>query len=548
MRPWWLLPLFNGLGIRRWQAALVVTGVAVVVTDRPHLYGNSQGIWPSVENQLRPKWFASLTLVALGQISARCMGLESSPTADGRPVMRWVKAPLLLLAALLVLSGAVVAAPSGPAAGTDANGWSDHSLDVVGGPIISNDVAVVLNVTADHQLEITGIDPSDGSVIWSHQFSASQVTPGVALSPVAIGNTVLGLAPADGSNNPEVTVEGLDAATGKTVWTLPQPLVLSDAPVVCASGQYFCFPAFVTTTSTALVALAPSNGSVMGAVQGPLRNMGVAPSGSPNGSDLWETNASAPTFLQTSATGQLAWTHTVASLFGGSQFNPNYGWDFVVSGQLDIGSVGIAPIGKSQPLGGLKTIGVSTSTGSIAWSVPGDLFCGGGLQFLTTDLVCRYAGTAHIEAQKETMAGVQLTLEGVNPTTGATTWTEGVRDAQALSIGTNVAFSDGTHMVVRLLSGKTVVLDVQNGSVTAPLRGESFWCEQIPIYKVEGASAALADGKRVSEPVFRACSAAGKSVANIPATSPSSVGVTDGGMFIWPRPDGLQGARLSAPV
>jgi len=463
--------------------------------------------------------------------------------------MRWLKAPLLLLTALLVLSGALVAAPAGPAAaGNDANGWSDHSLDVVGGPIIAEDVAVVLNVTAGHQLEITAIDPSDGSVIWSHPSSASQVTPGVTLSPVAIGNTVLGLAPADGSNDPEVTVEGLDAATGKTIWTVPQPLVLSDTPVVCASGQYFCFPAFVTTTSTALVALAPSSGSVVGAVQGPLRNMGVAPSGSPNGSDLWETNASAPTFLQTSTTGQLAWTQTVASLFGGIQFNPNYGWDFVVNGQLDIGSVGIAPIGKSQPLGSLKTIGVSTSTGSVAWSVPGDFFCGGGLQFLTTDLVCRYTGTAHIEEQKETMAGVQLTLEGVNPTSGATTWTEGVRDAQALSIGTNVAFSDGTHMIVRLLSGKTVVLDVQNGSVTAPLRGESFWCEQIPIYKVEAASPALADGKRVSEPVFRPCSAAGKPAENPPATSPTSVGVTGGGMFIWPTPDGLQGARLSAPV
>jgi PQQ-like domain len=463
--------------------------------------------------------------------------------------MRWFKHSMTFLAATLVLSGVFAATATGPASAVkDANGWSNQSLHVVGGPIISDNVAVVLNVTAGHQLEITGIDPSDGSVIWSRPFSASQVTPGVTLSPVAIGNTVLGLSAADGSKNPEVTVEGLDAATGETIWTVPQPLVLSDAPAVCASGQYFCFPAFVSTTTTALVALAPANGSVVGAVQGPLRDMGVAPSGSPNGSDLWETNASAPTFLQTSTTGQMAWTHTVASLFGGSQFNPNYGWDFVVDGQLDIGSVGIAPVGKSQSLGSFKTVGVSTSTGSVAWSVPGYFLCGGGLQFLTADLVCRYTGTAHIEAQRETMAGIHLALKGVNPASGATTWTEGVRDAQALSIGTNVAFSDGTHVVVRLLSGKTVVLDVQNGSVTAPLRGESFWCEQVPTFKVEAASPALADGKRVSEPVFRPCSAAGKPVENLPATSPSSVGVTGGGMFIWPTPDGLQGARLSTPV
>jgi hypothetical protein len=50
----------------------------LVVMDRPHFaYGGSQGIWPSVENTLRLKWFASLTLVAITQISAQCAGLES---------------------------------------------------------------------------------------------------------------------------------------------------------------------------------------------------------------------------------------------------------------------------------------------------------------------------------------------------------------------------------------------------------------------------------------------------------------------------------------
>jgi hypothetical protein len=451
----------------------------------------------------------------------------------------------LLLTTLLVLTTSLFAAASSSAvAATDPNGWSDQSLHVVGGPIVSDGVAVVLNVTPGRELEITGVDPSDGSVIWSHPFSASQITPGVAFSPVAIGNTVLGLSPADGSRNPEVTVEGLDAATGSTMWTVPQPLVLSDAPVACASGQYFCIPAFVTTDSTALVALAPSSGSMVGAAQGPLRNMGVAPSGIPNSSDLWQSDASTPTFVQTSTTGQLAWTHTVAS--GGSQFNPSYGWDFIVNSQLDIGSVGIALIGKSQPLGDFKTIGVSTSTGSVAWSVPGYFLCGGGLQFLTSDLVCRYTGTAELKGQKETMTGVKLTLAGLNPASGATTWTQQVLNAQALSLGTNVAFSDGTHMVVELRSGKRVVLDVQSGGVSSLASGDSFWCEQVPTYKVDTATAASSHGERVSEPVFIPCSASGKPVQKLPATNPSTVGVIGGGMFIWPTPGGLQGAALSA--
>jgi hypothetical protein len=457
--------------------------------------------------------------------------------------MQWFTHAALLLAASLALSGVLVVSPSGPAgAGSPANGWSDHSLHVVGGPIISGGTAIVLNVTTDHQLHITGVDPSDGSVRWSHPFSASQITPGVAFSPVAIGNTVLDLFPADGSRSPEVTVEGVDAATGDTMWTVSKPLVLSDAPVVCASGQYFCLPAFATATSTGLVALDPSGGSVVGTVPGPLRNMGVAASGTPNDSDLWQTDASTPTFVQTSSTGQLAWTHTVASLFGGSQFGPNYGWDFVVNGQMDIGSVGTAPVGKSLALDELKTIGISASTGSVVWGVPGYFLCGGALQFLTTDLVCRYRGTAHLKDHKETMAGVRLTMEGVDPMSGGTTWTKRVLNAQAMSLGTNIAFRDGSHIVVRLLSGKRVVLDAQNGSVAAPSRHESFWCEQVPTYKTETGSPASASGLRVSEPVFRPCSASGRSVDTLPLASPSTVGVISGGMFIWPTPKGLQAA------
>jgi len=133
------------------------------------------------------------------------------------------------------------------------------------------------------------------------------ITPGVAFAPVNIGDTVLVLAPVGGSGNPKVTVEGVNAATGKVFWKLPQPLVLSDAPVVCGSGHYFCLPAFVSDTSTGLIAISPTTGAIVGTVQGPLRAMAVAPPGTVNDSALWQTTASDPTLTQTSTTGQLAY-------------------------------------------------------------------------------------------------------------------------------------------------------------------------------------------------------------------------------------------------
>jgi hypothetical protein len=460
----------------------------------------------------------------------------------GPHVLRWVVPFVALLIAATV--GLVIL--NLKSAG--ASGWTHQSLQVVGSPIDVGGMVVLLNVNSNHEEDMTGIRPSTGAIVWSHPYSVSQTTPGVAFTPVAIGDTVLLSTPADGPGNPLVTIEGISATTGKAAWTLPQSLVLSDAPVVCASGAYFCVPAFVSQTDTDLIALSPGSGAVEGAIPGPYRNMAVTPPGIQNDSGLWQTSTQTPTFTQTSASGQLLWTRTVASLFGSSQFGPDYGWDFVVTGNLDVGSVGVAPVGKTEPLDGFKTLGISTSTGAVTWSTPGYFLCGGGLQFLTSDLVCQYTGTARASGQSETMAGVGLTLQGLAAESGATTWSKQVLDPESLSIGTNVAFADGNHLVVRLVGGQRVVLDVRNGTTAAPAAGEVFWCEQIPNYRVVTAPGASMSGTRVSEPVFRSCSSTGAAVSGTPTTMPSTVGVTVNGMFIWPTPSGLKAEPSSVSV
>jgi hypothetical protein len=107
----------------------------------------------------------------------------------------------------------------------------------------------------------------------------------------------------------------------------------------------------------------------------------------------------------------------------------------------------VAPVGKTEALGGLKTLGISNTAGTVAWTVPGYFDCGGGLQFLTSDVVCLYTGSARQSGRTVTMAGVGLTLEGLNPASGTTTWSKPVLDPKSLSLGTDVAFADGTHLV-----------------------------------------------------------------------------------------------------
>lgn len=447
---------------------------------------------------------------------------------------------------LIAIAGALFgAALITPSAGGAASGWADSSLDIVGGPVAAGNVALVLDVSADHELEISGVNASTGSSIWSHAFSPSQITVGAAFEPIVIGSTALVLSPAGALSSPLVTVEGVNAATGQVTWKLKSPLDLSDAPVVCDDGRYFCFPAFATATTTDLVAINPLNGAGAGLVPGLYRNVGVAVPGLANSSDLWQSDASTPTFVQTSPTGQIAWRRTVASLFGSSKFGPNYGYGFIVERDLDIGEVGYAPSGHVEPLAKLKTVGINSTSGAVVWSSPGVLDCGGTLQFLTPLVDCIYTGNAVEKGTSPSLKGVTLTLAGVDAGTGKTTWSEKVSDVEALSLGTKLAFSDDTHVVVETTERKWALLDVSSGSVAAVSPGETFWCEKIPTYRVTAIQGEPHSASRVGEPQFDSCSDNGKKVAALPSTTPSSVGVDIDNHFIWASSTGLRAIALA---
>jgi outer membrane protein assembly factor BamB len=433
-----------------------------------------------------------------------------------------------------------------PSAATAAGGaWRDRGLHVVGGPIVSGQTLVVIDVTAQRTLAISGVNPANGSVVWSHPYSASQMTPGVAFTPVAVGDVVLVVSPAGAATSPLTRLEGVDAATGRVRWRRPEQFVLPDAPVLCLGGTQFCVPFFVSARGTDLISLNPLNGDTTGVLPGPFRNMGVAPPGSQNDTSLWQTDASTPTFLQLSPTGQVAWTRTVASLFGSSRYNPNDGWDFIVQHGTDIGTVGAAASAHSYQMGQYKTLGVSASTGALAWSTPGFLFCGGGLQMLAPVVICRYQGTATFHGTTVDTSRVRLTLEGVSTSSGSVSWHQKVRDVHALSLGTDVAFSDASHLVVQRPSGAMALLDVRDGTTSQIGRGEVFWCEETTFYAVQTAPGASSGGKRASEPVFGVCSSKGRVANAVPTTRPATVGVSLAGEFVWPSPAGLRAVATS---
>jgi PQQ-like domain len=416
---------------------------------------------------------------------------------------------------------------------------SATALDVVGGPIGAGSSAVVISVNNAHNLSISGIDPVSEKVVWQHPYSASSVTPGVALTPVAIGNTVLDLSPV-GKADPLVTIAGVDATTGSVLWRLAGSFDVSDNPAACASNQAFCVTAYSSDTATTLVLINPTTGTPRALINGPERALGT---------NLYETDASTPTVEQLSPTGVVAWTKTISSLYGPG-YDPDNGWEITPVGNLNVGSVGPQETGKSIDMGASKTEAFDTATGTLAWSIPGSYLCEGPLDFLTSQVTCEYSGTIHQPShvgQYPSMRGVTLKLAGFNPASGAITWTLPISNVTSFSFGSGIRFLDGTEVSVQLLSGKEALLNTATG-VTAPLsNGQALWCEKLPNYKVNVPKGTEGGGMRTSEPLYYPCSVNGKASTKLPTAFPSTVGATVNGVFIWPSPTGLRTHVVGAP-
>jgi hypothetical protein len=418
-------------------------------------------------------------------------------------------------------------------------------LDVVGGPVIDGNVVLVDNVTPQHALELSAVDPMSGKVLWSDPYSASQTTAGVFFSPVDIGNVALVLAPAASLSNPDVYPEGVNIETGKVIWKLTQSLDLSDAPLVCGQDILFCFPAFVSEKSTDLVALSPATGAIIGALAGPFRNVGAAVPGLPDTSTLWQTDASSETLMQTSPIDKPLWSRTISSLFGGTKYSMSDGWDFVENDGIDIGTVGVLPSGHTEPFGEAENVGIDPNSGAVKWRAPGSLYCSGPLQFLLPLVNCKFAGVATFSNKTTDLDRVTLDLTGISTASGKPTWSQPVKDVRSLVSGTGVAFSDTSHLVIETMTGKWKLLDVQNGTLTSIAPHTTFWCEEAPFYHVTPIQGLPGSGERQSEPVYTGCTKRGKVTKGIPSGAPITVGVAADNMFIWPTPNGLRGHHVN---
>jgi hypothetical protein len=435
----------------------------------------------------------------------------------------------------LAIAGGVVCTGTTPApagAVTRAPAFSTTPLDVVGGPVAAEGTAVVITADASHNLHIEGVAPDTGRVVWSHPYTMSAILPGLAPTVYVVDNVVVDLVPLDQPSDALVDVEGVNATTGVVAWHGPQHILVSDVPAPCEQKTYFCVLGYNGNSSTAMAVLNPITGTTVAFLQGPATAVDL---------DLYLTDAQTPTLQALSPTGTVAWTKTIDELFGGPGYNPLNGWDFLAFGSTEIGTAGATDADHSNGLDDAKTVGISLATGTTEWSLPGQFQCGGTLAFITTPLDCVFSGRVAKAPQKgfpQSYQGLHLSLQGYDATSGTVTWTQPVTDVGALGNGLT-SFLDATHLVVQLPGGRRALLDTTTGQTDALPAHETLWCSTNGLFKVDEEKELNSAELRTFGTRFAPCTAGGAPATSLPATSPTTVGVTVDGVFLWASAHGL---------
>jgi outer membrane protein assembly factor BamB len=413
--------------------------------------------------------------------------------------------------------------------------WSDPSLKLASGQILADGRMLAIAEAPARGLRLIAVDPSTGRVMWSQPYAQSFITAGVELEPIAVDGVALALDPYPSASSGVVRIQGVSVVTGKVVWALPGVAAVLDVPGTCANGQVFCVD-IVTSDSGAggLEMIRPKTGLELGFISGPERAMF---------NQLYETSDSPPTLAQVGASGSIAWTRSVSSLFGSSSFSPDYGWDFTQLGTLEIGTISQRPKGKVYSFAGSETVGVSVATGAVAWRVSGQYDCEGAL-WAEDPFLCQLTGSETDTGGTPVSHDVTMRINGFVAATGKATWSQSVLNPEKLLDGKGIV-QDSHHVVIGIPGKGLEVLDTLTGTLRPVSSSTRYWCVSqmtVPIVAVKGAVGKERAGGATAD----TCSASGHDEGGLPTYAWTDDGVTAGGLFMWPSAHGLEAAHLVA--
>jgi hypothetical protein len=144
--------------------------------------------------------------------------------------------------------------------------------------------------------------------------------------------------------------------------------------------------------------------------------------------------------------------------------------------------------------------------------------------------------------------GLDVTVEGFEPTTGKTTWSVPMGAAETLvDYRASRPIAGPTQIVVSRPTGP-VLLDYATGSVTAPPAGATFWCMTAMRYETLPAYTAWDGTRRYDRPggdLATICDAQGRPSEELPgAAATMAAGAHVGGYAVIAARNGYVGFRV----
>ncbi|MDQ1683178.1 MAG: hypothetical protein QOH99_1719 [Frankiaceae bacterium] len=427
-----------------------------------------------------------------------------------------------------------------------AAGWAQPKVHPVTAPVAIGNAIVVY--TADSGvLTLRILNPANGATTWSAVATPSHNTPGEPFEVAHKGNAVYFYAPAGEARLGLATLKAVDVSTKKLLWSSKKQHSFADMPRLCSDRLALCVSAYTSGVKATRLRVTLTNGA---------EKVVSTQGGRALGSGITDTGSRAPEYVEhiDDTTGRIVWKADVATLFG-SAVSSDGGWDWDPYGSVYVGWIA-AKRNLTAPTATFdkeQTIGVDAATGKRVWKKPGVYGC--PVQGLLDNgkpipVRCLVKGTVTFHpGDNPTFVGLDVTMQGFNPVTGATTWSAKLGNAPAalgIASANGLVRVSGHVFALADAAGHTKVLDLATGKISAPDTKTAAWCLSSDA-TWDWAYAPTFQGKKVkflTQGLATPCSETRKAMAPTDGTL-AGVGASAGGFFVWSSTDGLHGLKVS---
>ena len=452
------------------------------------------------------------------------------------------------LAVLFVLAGCSSAGDGDRPPPALREAWRVGGFTPIGQPVAVGEMAVGYG-SVDRDLLLFGVSVADGTVRWRQPASPSRTTSGISLAPDVIGGRVAYFRP-DNSANLAARLVVASPDTGADL-LVSEPAQFASTPSACPGSTDVC----VTTHDGNRTVSRRYSVEARGLVA----DRSAAPEGSRYlGEDLLDLGQREPELFASFRDGAVQWRSPLGRHFSHGH-STDEGWHFELfrSAGLHVGSVGSYADGDATKggvdLSKVEMAAIRAGDGSPAWRAQQTSFLCNSKVRLRHDVAggtevwpvrCRMRGILHYDraTQVATYDGLDVTIEGFDISTGATTWAVPLGAAEVFMQDERRVTAVSDREVLVQGAGGPLIVDLSSGASRPAALADTFWCAKGAWFHYREAKQ-FADGSTLDrwrgETLLYACAGDGSPAATLPRSIAPSLGAKVGERTVLATAEGL---------